>query len=98
MDRPHAIGEPDFHLATDSETWLGFLAKEHSLVWALIRRKIQVKGSPRLLRAFGQCFPTERPVDSKMTPPLAEVPARRDWSSPGHLSLDKSFSSNRRLT
>ena len=37
----------------DSRTWLGFLRKERSLVWALLRRKIRLKGSPRLLLAFG---------------------------------------------
>ena len=37
---------------------LGFLAKERNLVWALMRRKIRIKGSPRLLLAFGKCFPS----------------------------------------
>ena len=36
----------------------GFLAKERNLVWALLRRKIRIKGSPRLLLAFGKCFPS----------------------------------------
>jgi len=51
-------GTSDLHLTADSETWLGFLAKERSLVWALLRRKIRIKGSPRLLLAFGRCFPS----------------------------------------
>jgi NAD-dependent dihydropyrimidine dehydrogenase PreA subunit len=51
-------GEADLHVTADSETWLGFLAKERSLLWALLRRKIRIKGSPRLLVAFGKCFPT----------------------------------------
>src|SRR5262245_28579452 len=42
----------------DSQTWLGFLAKERNLVWALLRRKIRIQGSPRLLLAFGKCFPS----------------------------------------
>ena len=50
------IGTADLHVRADSRTWLGFLAKERSLVWALVRRTIRLKGSPRLLRAFGQCF------------------------------------------
>jgi ferredoxin len=49
---------PDLRLTADSETWLGFLAKERSLLWALLRRKIRIKGSPRLLVAFGKCFPS----------------------------------------
>src|SRR4051794_25334256 len=51
-------GTPDLRVIADSRTWLGFLAKERSLAWALIRRKIRLKGSPRLLVAFGRCFPS----------------------------------------
>lgn len=51
-------GTADLRLTADSETWLGFLAKERSLAWALLRRKIRIQGSPRLLLAFGKCFPT----------------------------------------
>jgi ferredoxin len=51
-------GEPNLRVTADSETWLGFLAKERSLLWALLRRKIRIKGSPRLLVAFGKCFPS----------------------------------------
>ncbi len=50
-------GSPDLHVIADTATWLGFLAKERSLIWAILRRKIRVKGSPRLLLAFGRCFP-----------------------------------------
>ena len=46
------------HVTADSDTWLGFLAKERSLLWALLRRRIRIKGSPRLLIAFGKCFPS----------------------------------------
>jgi ferredoxin len=51
-------GTADLQLTADSETWLGFLAKENSLLWALLRRKIRISGSPRLLIAFGRCFPS----------------------------------------
>ena len=51
-------GPPTCDLTADGETWLGFLAKERSLLWALLRRKIRIKGSPRLLVAFGKCFPS----------------------------------------
>src|SRR4029079_980429 len=30
-------GEADLSVTADSETWLGFLAKERSLLWALLR-------------------------------------------------------------
>ena len=52
------IGEADLRITADSSTWLGFLGKERSLVWAFLRRKIRLKGSPRLLLAFGKCFPS----------------------------------------
>ena len=51
-------GEADLRVTADSETWLGFLAKERSLLWALLRRSIRIKGSPKLLVAFGKCFPS----------------------------------------
>jgi hypothetical protein len=50
------IGSADLRVTADSLTWLGFLAREHSLVWALLRRTIRVGGSPKLLLAFGRCF------------------------------------------
>jgi len=52
------LGKADLRVTADSETWLGFVAKERSLLWALLRRKIRIKGSPRLLVAFGKCFPS----------------------------------------
>ena len=45
-------------MTADSETWLGFLAKERSLLWALLRRRIRIKGSLKLLVTFGKCFPS----------------------------------------
>jgi ferredoxin len=52
------IGKADIRVTADSRTWLEFLAKERSIVWALVRRKVRIKGSPRLLLAFGKCFPS----------------------------------------
>ncbi len=51
-------GLADLKVTADSDTWLGFLAKERSLLWALLRRQIRIKGPPRLLVAFGKCFPS----------------------------------------
>jgi len=51
-------GKPDLRLTADAETWLRFLRKEANLVWALVRRKIRIQGSPKLLLAFGRCFPS----------------------------------------
>jgi hypothetical protein len=52
------IGTSDFRLTSDSQTWLRFLRKEANLVWALLRRKIRIHGSPRFLLAFARCFPS----------------------------------------
>ena len=51
------VGTPDLRVTADSRTWLGFLAKERSLVWALLRRRIRIHGAARLLISFGKCFP-----------------------------------------
>ena len=51
-------GQADLSLIADGETWLGFLAKERNLAWALLTRKIRFRGSPKFLLAFGKCFPS----------------------------------------
>jgi ferredoxin len=51
-------GSADFRLTADSDTWLRFLRKEANLMWALLRRKIRISGSPRLLLSFSRCFPS----------------------------------------
>jgi NAD-dependent dihydropyrimidine dehydrogenase PreA subunit len=51
-------GEADLRVTADSETWLGFVANERGLLWALLRRRIRIKGPPKLLVAFGKCFPS----------------------------------------
>ena len=51
-------GTANLRIHVDSETWLRFLRKEANLVWALLRRKIRLHGSPRLLLSFGRCFPS----------------------------------------
>jgi epoxyqueuosine reductase QueG len=52
------IGQPKLHVIADSETWLGFLAGEKSLPWALLTRRIRVRGNPKWLLAFKRCFPS----------------------------------------
>jgi ferredoxin len=51
------VGQADLHVTADSQTWIGFLRKERSVVWALLRRKIRLQGPLKLLVAFGKCFP-----------------------------------------
>ncbi len=55
---PGHQGTADLAVTADSKTWLGFLAKDRSLVWALLTRRIRLKGRPTLLAAFGKCFPS----------------------------------------
>jgi ferredoxin-NADP reductase/Fe-S-cluster-containing hydrogenase component 2 len=50
------VGEPDLQVTADARTWLGYLAQEKSLLLALVRRKIRIKGNPRLLQTFAKCF------------------------------------------
>ncbi len=52
------VGTPALRVRVDSQWWLGFLAKERNLLWGLVRRKLRLKGSPKLLLAFGKCFPS----------------------------------------
>jgi ferredoxin len=52
------VGSPNMTVIADSEAWLGFLAKNRSLVWELIRRRVRLQGNPALLLAFGRCFPS----------------------------------------
>jgi NAD-dependent dihydropyrimidine dehydrogenase PreA subunit len=52
------VGKADCEVRADAATWLGFLRKERSIVWAILRGKVRVKGSLSLLTAFGKCFPS----------------------------------------
>ncbi|HMK33795.1 MAG TPA: 4Fe-4S binding protein [Desulfomonilaceae bacterium] len=52
------MGTADLHVTADSRTWIKFLAKEAGLPWALISRKIRIKGSPKLMKDFAKCFPS----------------------------------------
>ena len=51
------VGQADLQVTADSRTWIGILRQERSLVWALVTRRLRLKGSPRLLTRFGKCFP-----------------------------------------
>jgi ferredoxin len=55
---PGHLGEPQLRVVADAETWLGFLAKEKNLAWALLTRRIKLRGNPQWLLAFGRCFPS----------------------------------------
>lgn len=50
-------GTADLRIQADAATWVAFLRQEANIVWALLRRKIRLKGPIKLLVAFGSCFP-----------------------------------------
>jgi ferredoxin len=52
------IGKPNIKVIADSETWLGFLAGERNLLWALLTRRVRLRGNPKWLLAFKRCFPS----------------------------------------
>ena len=51
-------GSPNLKVIADGRMWLRFLNKEVSIVRCLVTRTVRLKGSPRLLLAFGRCFPS----------------------------------------
>ncbi|MGH8930173.1 MAG: SCP2 sterol-binding domain-containing protein [Egibacteraceae bacterium] len=51
-------GVPDLRVTADTRTWLRLLASQTPLAWALVRGRIRLRGNPRLLAAFGRCFPS----------------------------------------
>ena len=51
-------GKANLGITADSKTWLGFLAREKNLAWALVTLKIRLSGSPVWLIKFGKCFPS----------------------------------------
>lgn len=52
------LGNPNIKVIADSETWLGFLAGERNLLWALLTRRVRLQGNPKWLLAFKRCFPS----------------------------------------
>lgn len=50
-------GDCDLRVTADSKAWLSMLRKEASVAWLISTFKIRIRGNPRLLVAFGKCFP-----------------------------------------
>jgi len=51
------VGKADLAVTVDGESWLRFLGREIGLARLLLTRRLRLKGPPRLLSAFGRCFP-----------------------------------------
>ncbi|MDR3467023.1 MAG: SCP2 sterol-binding domain-containing protein [Xanthobacteraceae bacterium] len=54
--RPGLHGEADVRVHADADTWIRVMNREYGMIPALILRKVRVKGSMALFRAFGRCF------------------------------------------
>ena len=50
------MGIPDIVITVDSQTWLELLANPKRTVWAVIRRKLRIRGPLSLMQAFRRCF------------------------------------------
>ena len=51
------VDTPNLKVEADAIAWVKFLNKEISIFRCLVTRKIKLKGSVKLLPAFGKCFP-----------------------------------------
>ena len=54
------VGKPDVHVTADAKTWLGFLAKEKNLIWALDRKKDSPEGQPEAAPGLWQMLSQHR--------------------------------------
>jgi Fe-S-cluster-containing hydrogenase component 2/putative sterol carrier protein len=52
------LDQPNIKVTADAETWLGFLAGERNLFWALLTRRVRLQGNPKWLLALKRCFPS----------------------------------------
>ncbi len=52
------VGVCNLKITSDSHTWLRFLRREINLLWALLTRRVRLRGSPIWLMKFGKCFPS----------------------------------------
>ncbi len=50
------VGHADVKIRADSRAWLAGLSSPHRLLWAVLTRKIRVRGQRSLLLAFRRCF------------------------------------------
>ncbi|MEM9950111.1 MAG: SCP2 sterol-binding domain-containing protein [Chloroflexota bacterium] len=51
------VGKADLTMVADGEAWVRFLNHKMTGAFAFVTRKIRIQGDPRLLVAFGNCFP-----------------------------------------
>jgi len=86
------VGQPTLRVTADSKTWIGILGQEKSLLWAIVTRRLRLKGSPLLLARFGKCFPSapvgRRSTEDRREHALAsprQAPFLRNDEKTGHI-------------
>ena len=52
------LAAADLEVRAEGRAWLDFLARNVGLPKLLLTRKLKLRGSPKLLSAFGRCFST----------------------------------------
>ena len=50
------VGVPDIVIIVDSQTWLELLARPKRIIWAIVQRKLRIRGPLSLMQAFRRCF------------------------------------------
>lgn len=55
--QPGHVGTPSLVVTADSTAWLKLLRGDTHVLWLLMRRKLRLRGDPRLLLRFKRCFP-----------------------------------------
>jgi ferredoxin len=50
------IGVPDIVITVDSQTWLELLARPKRTIWAVVQRKLHIRGKLSLMQDFRRCF------------------------------------------
>lgn len=53
-------GKPTLKIEADSATWLRYIRNDQSLLLAILRGKIRIRGPISSLLAFSRCFPTKK--------------------------------------
>lgn len=51
------VGSADVRVTADAAWWIACLRRERSMTWAVLTRRVRVRGRLSLLREFARCFP-----------------------------------------
>jgi epoxyqueuosine reductase QueG/putative sterol carrier protein len=54
---PGLVGAPDLFVSAPGQLWLDIVSKKRSPVWAVLMRRLRVRGDRTLLTRFAACFP-----------------------------------------